>query len=485
RLFETQYKSTSFESIGSGKFHLLAKLQSVFTPSFELSGLSGIEQQANGQEQLVVTLEGKYNAEKVFYGQLKRSSSESNFYGKQAVVFEMQGWISRPNGVKLIRTASKFALGQKTDSFVEYMLDIEPNRDEFETIEPIYVLINGARKPGDSDKLIGSLKISKGEERRDLLDCDVVIEQGNRYYQDSQVVFDLYGMTVVVPERLMATVRYVPTSTQATFHVSFMEQLDVTEEHEKTLFDEQSVQPQLRNLRVVRKYRNQLVATFDDQKIGYEIISTKLAYRNTWEHSVRLYSPQSNGRSVQYRTGYHYSPETFTYFYRSELKYGYQSEEPIYTSTQLFAPIPNKPTSYMVYYDLHSSLLNGDGHVSARAFLFGPENKYQGLVATLKTTQNDQVTFEATARTEEEQANQLVYYGQTNKVTYYNVSLYTQDQQLDCGVDGYVSGNGLEFNWHHQNRYGHRQTGQYKFRFLDNKQFEAVFEHDNHGFHCK
>lgn len=484
RLIEAQYKLTGIESIGSGRFHLLAKWQSVFTPSFEVSGSSGIEQQANGQENLVFTIEGKYNAEKIFYGQLKRVSSQSDAYGKQSIVFDMQGWISRPNGVKLIRTASKFALGQNRDSFIEYVLDVEPNRDELETIEPVYVIINGARKPGESDKLIGSIKISKGQERRDWLDCDVVIEQGNRYYQNEQVVVNWYGMAIVMPERIMTTVRYVPTSTQATFQVSFMEQLDVAEQG-KTLFDEQSVQPQLRNLRAMRKYRNQIVATLDDQKIGYEVISTKLAYRNTWEHSVRLYSPQSNGRSVQYRTGYHYSPETFTYVYRSELKYGYQSEQPIYTSTQVIAPIPNKPTSYMVYYDLHSSVLSGDGHVWARAFLFGPENKYQGVIATAKTTQNDQITFEATARTEEEQANQLVYYGQTNKVTYYNVSLYTQDQQIDSGVDGYVSGNGLELNWHNQNRYGHRQTGQYRFRFLDNKQFEAVMEHNNNGYYCK
>lgn len=485
RLIETQYKLTGIESIGSGRFHLLAKWQSVFTPSFELSSSSGIEKQANGQEEWVLTVEGKYNVEKIFYGQLKRLSSQSNVYGKQSVVFDMEGWISRPNGVKLIRTASKFAFDQQTDSLIEYMLDIEPNRDELETIEPFYVIINGVRKAEESYKWIGSIKISKGEERRDLIDADVVIEQGHHYGQDVPAVVELYGIVFTVPERVMTTVRYVPTSTQATFEVSIMEQLDIANGYGKTLFDEQTIQPQLRNLRVIRKYRNQVVATLDEQKIGYEVISSKLAYRNTWEHSVRLYSPQSNGQSVHYRTSYHYSPETFTYVYRSELKYGYQSEQPIYTSTQVIAPIPNKPTSYMFYYDLHSPVLGGDGHVWARAFLFGSENKYQGVIATLKTTQNDQITFEATSRTEEEQANQMVYYGQTNKVTYYNVSLYTQDHQIDTGVDGYVSGTGLELNWHNQNRYSHRQTGQYRFRFLDNKQFEAVVEHDNHGFHCK
>lgn len=470
RLFYGQCTLKGFNLIEFGGFQFLVKGQSAWTPSFEVTAQTS--QQDN--EGLTFTVEGKYNAEKIFYGQI-RKMLQSNNTNRQAAAFDMEGWVSRPNGVKLIQTVSKFVVGGEDEDLVEYILNIEPNRNELETIEPIYVIFTGQRKPGNSNKMVGSVKVSHGHERRDWIDADLVVESIHRVYN------------IPIPERTMVTVRYVPTSTQATFEVSLMERLneDTYGLREQTLFDTQNIQPQLNNLRIVGKYRNQFVATVDDRKAGFEIVSTQLGSRNTYEHKLKLYSPKSSGHQLQYRVAHHFAPETLTYFHKSELKSGYEQNEPIYQSTSVFAPIPDKPTSYLAYYDLKSPLLSGDSHVSSRVYVFGPENRYQGVVATFKNTQNDQVTFEATARTEDSSVNQLSYYGQSNRITYFNASLYSHDHRIDTGVNGQVSSNGATFNWHNQNRNGHLRTGSYRFYLIGNNQFEAGIEHEHYGYNAK
>lgn len=479
RIFIIQYKQNGLNQISAGQMYVLAKFQSIWTPSYEFTVQSSKESTGLNGGNLAVTLEGKYNAETIVYGKLRRVLQQVDTIGKQSVTFEVQGWISRPNGIKLLEAVSQFMIGTGEDNqdLIRYVLDIVPNRQVYaETVEPIYVVVIGQRKPGQSDTYVATVKVSHGQERRDWIDADLVVE--NMYY----VVYQ-----IPVPERIVATVRYVPTSTQATLAISLMELLDesFTNSYVKTLFDDQTVAPQLQNLRVMRRYRNQILATLDDRKIGFEFLTSQMGHHNTYEHSLRLYSPKRNGRQIHYRTAYHFAPETLTYFYRTDLKSGFEQEGSIYQSTYFFGPVPEKPTSYMFFYDVQSPVILGDGHIWAKAFIFGPENKYQGIVATMQTVSQNQITFQATTKTEEEQSNQMVYYGQSNKKTYFNVTVYTSDGTIDAGVDGHVAGYGTHINWHNQNRHGHRQTGTYRFEFVGQKEFEAVVEHGHHGYEAK